>query len=93
MGYHGSAGAVALQAGSYQGRCHAQPDMDHPRGRRKADNHTNKKSARYEINRTGRYIPHICHRLPIATPCYILLWNFLALAFALMSSRGVVEMV
>ncbi len=36
---------------------------------------------------------HICHRLPIATPCYILLWDFLALAFALMSCAGVVEMV
>ncbi len=36
---------------------------------------------------------HICHRLPIAIPCYILLRIFLALAFALMSWRGVVEMV
>ena len=36
---------------------------------------------------------HICHRLPIATPCYILLWVNLALAFALMSGAGVVETV
>ena len=36
---------------------------------------------------------HICHRLPIATPCYILLWDFLALVFALMSGEGVVETV
>jgi len=36
---------------------------------------------------------HICHRLPIATPCYILLWDFLALVFALMSGAGVVETV
>ena len=31
--------------------------------------------------------------LPIATPCYILLWDFLALVFALMSGAGVVETV
>jgi len=36
---------------------------------------------------------HICHRLPIATPCYILLWDFLALVFALMIGEGVVETV
>ena len=36
---------------------------------------------------------HICHRRPIATPCYILLWGFLALVFALMSGEGVVETV
>ena len=36
---------------------------------------------------------HICHRLPIATPCYILLWVFLALTFALMSGAGVIETV
>ncbi len=35
----------------------------------------------------------VCHRLPIATPCYILLWVFLALAFALMSCAGFVETV
>ena len=93
MGYHSSAGAVALQAGSDQRRCHAQPDMDHPGRRRKADDYTDKKSVRYEINRTGRCMSHICHRLPIATPCYNLLWVILALAFALMSGTGVVETV
>ncbi len=36
---------------------------------------------------------HICHRLSIATPCYILLWDFLALAFALVSQPGVIETV
>ena len=36
---------------------------------------------------------HICHRLPIATPCYNLLWNCLALAFALMSGADIVRMV
>ena len=40
MGYHGSAGTVALQAGSDQRRCHAQPDMDNPGERRKTDDHT-----------------------------------------------------
>ena len=91
MGYHGPAGAVALQAGSYQRRFHAQPDMDHPRRLRKADVYADKKSDRCEINRTGRCMSHICHRLPIAKPCYILSWDFLALAFALMSGAGVVE--
>ena len=36
---------------------------------------------------------HICHRLPIATPCHILLWDFPALAFALMSWSGDVKTV
>lgn len=31
---------------------------------------------------------HICHRLPIATLCYNFLWDFLSLAFALMSLQG-----
>ena len=31
-----------------------------------------------------------CHRLPIATPYYILLWEYLALAFALMSGAGMI---
>jgi hypothetical protein len=67
--------------------------LDHPGKSRKAYNYSNEKSARYEINRTGRCISHICHRFPIATPCYILLWVNLALAFALMSGAGVIETV
>ncbi len=93
MGYHGSAGTVALQAGSDQRRCNAQPDLDHSGGCEEAYDHADKKSDRYEINRTSRCISHICQSFPIATPCYILLWVFLALAFALMSHRGVIEMV
>jgi len=34
-----------------------------------------------------------CHRLPFATPCYILLWVNLSLAFALMSGAGVIKTV
>ena len=36
-------------------------------------------------------ILNICHRYPDATPCYFLLRNYLALAFALMNGIGVVE--
>ena len=93
MGHYRPTSAVTLQTGSYQRSCNAQPDMDHPGGHRKAHDYTGKKSARYEINRTGRCISHICHSFPIATRMFILLWVFLALAFALMSSQGVVEMV
>ena len=59
MGYYGSAGAVALQAGSDQRCCYAQQDMDHPGGRKEADDHTDKKRARYTINRIGRCMSHI----------------------------------
>lgn len=93
MGDYGSASAVTLQTGSYQRCCYAQPDLDHPGGCREAYDHADKKSARYEINRSGRYMSHICHSFPIATPCYILLWFILALVFALMSDEGVVETV
>ena len=46
MGYHGSTGAVTLQTGSYQRGCYAQPDMDYSGGRRKADDHAEKKWSR-----------------------------------------------
>ena len=36
---------------------------------------------------------HICHSSPIATLCYILLSDFLALEFALMSNQGKSKLV
>ena len=67
--------------------------MNHLGGCGEANDHTDKKSVRYEINRTGRCMSHICHRLPIATLMFTLLWDFLALAFSLMSSAGDIETV